>query len=946
MRKSFLCFLALLLQSSLSLSQVSVNTLGAPADPSAMLDVNSTDKGMLVPRMSASDRDLISNPATGLFIFCTDDNQFYLNRGTPEFPDWQAIKSQWENNGSNIYYNDGIVSIGTSDPWSVAKLDVRGTSIDQSGIFNLSNSDMSHRLSMSSGREGNPSPYILWKAGDSLKFWAYSDSEGLLETMRITSDGKVGIGTANPTAELEVAGQVKITGGSPGDGKVLTSNESGLASWVAPAEGGWADDGAVVRLVTDSDKVGIGTSSPEFKLSLDTDGGFMAKGTYGSGETLSTSGEGTRLIWYPRKAAFRAGRVTGSEWDNANIGDYSVAMGYNTKAEAPASMAIGSGITASGVGSVAIGAGGIATGDSAFVFQQGTASGKKAFAGMGGTASGDYSIAIGKGANVTGYGSIGIGEGIINNSAEKSIAIGYYAECSDNTAYNIAIGNDVIAGDYALAFGNTAMADGSWSTAVGNSAHAYGSSSASLGGGGLAYGDNSLVLKSGQANGSHSIAVMGGEASGDHSIAIGSDTKSDSYKSLAFGRFNVGGGDLLTWVETDPLFEIGNGTSVLDTSNAFTILKNGNVGIGVTHPVVQLEVDGQVKITGGDPGSGKILTSDADGLATWQSPAQSGWMDVGAVVRLTTPTDKVGIGTMSPEFKLSLDSDGGIIANGIYNTGATLSTAGAGTRLIWYPKKAAFRAGYVSGSQWDHASIGNYSIALGHDVTAAGDHSFVTGYNTTAIGSYSTAMGSYVSTTGDGSMILGDNSVTTMLTTTTNNRYTARFAGGYYLYTNPPATIGASLPANANSWVSISDSSRKENFLPANGEAFLSKISAFTLGSWNYKGQDPAQHRHYGPMAQDFYAAFGNDGIGTIGNDTTLSSADFDGINFIAIQALEKRTREQGAEIEALKANNERILADNERYREELVQLQDLVVELSARMGTTEIHQLVSKPEK
>lgn len=206
MRKSFLCFLALLLQSSLSLSQVSVNTLGAPADPSAMLDVNSTDKGMLVPRMSASDRDLISNPATGLFIFCTDDNQFYLNRGTPEFPDWQAIKSQWENNGSNIYYNDGIVSIGTSDPWSVAKLDVRGTSIDQSGIFNLSNSDMSHRLSMSSGREGNPSPYILWKAGDSLKFWAYSDSEGLLETMRITSDGKVGIGTVYPLFMMDIRG--------------------------------------------------------------------------------------------------------------------------------------------------------------------------------------------------------------------------------------------------------------------------------------------------------------------------------------------------------------------------------------------------------------------------------------------------------------------------------------------------------------------------------------------------------------------------------------------------------------------------------------------------------------------------------------------------------------------------------------------------------------------
>ena len=45
--------------------------------------------------------------------------------------------------------------------------------------------------------------------------------------------GEVGIGTRSPDAELEVAGQVKITGGSPGAGKVLTSDNDGLASWEA-----------------------------------------------------------------------------------------------------------------------------------------------------------------------------------------------------------------------------------------------------------------------------------------------------------------------------------------------------------------------------------------------------------------------------------------------------------------------------------------------------------------------------------------------------------------------------------------------------------------------------------------------------------------------------------------------------------------------------------------
>src|SRR5262245_55687498 len=45
-------------------------------------------------------------------------------------------------------------------------------------------------------------------------------------------------------------------------------------------------------------------------------------------------------------------------------------------------------------------------------------------------------------------------------------------------------------------------------------------------------------------------------------------------------------------------------------------------------------------------------------------------------------------------------------------------------------------------------------------------------------------------------------------------------------------------------------------------------------------------------MAQDFYAAFGNDGVGQIGSETTINSGDMAGILMIAVQALEKRTAE------------------------------------------------------
>jgi trimeric autotransporter adhesin len=101
-----------------------------------------------------------------------------------------------------------------------------------------------------------------------------------------------------------------------------------------------------------------------------------------------------------------------------------------------------------------------------------------------------------------------------------------------------------------------------------------------------------------------------------------------------------------------------------------------------------------------------------------------------------------------------------------------------------------------------------------------------------------------------------------------------------------------------------SDRHEKENFRAVDAEAVLSKLSALSVTSWNYKGQDAKQFRHYGPMAQDFFAAFGRDAVGTIGTPTTITSGDLDGVLMVAAQALEKRTVEQEKEIEALRAEN------------------------------------------
>ena len=100
-----------------------------------------------------------------------------------------------------------------------------------------------------------------------------------------------------------------------------------------------------------------------------------------------------------------------------------------------------------------------------------------------------------------------------------------------------------------------------------------------------------------------------------------------------------------------------------------------------------------------------------------------------------------------------------------------------------------------------------------------------------------------------------------------------------------------------------SDKTKKENFRLIDGEEVLKKLRDLSVPSWNYIGNDPKTLRHYGPMAQEFFVAFGNDGVGTVGSPTTINSGDMGGILMIAVQALEKRTaelKERDARIAAL----------------------------------------------
>lgn len=115
MKKRLLTIPALLFVSYYSFSQ-SVGIGTNTPDASAAMDITTTNKGLLIPRMSISSINAITNPARGLLVYDSVSNQLVANSGTPAVPNWQPVGS---GNGWNLTGNSGINPvnqfIGTAD---------------------------------------------------------------------------------------------------------------------------------------------------------------------------------------------------------------------------------------------------------------------------------------------------------------------------------------------------------------------------------------------------------------------------------------------------------------------------------------------------------------------------------------------------------------------------------------------------------------------------------------------------------------------------------------------------------------------------------------------------------------------------------------------------------------------------------------------------------------
>jgi len=102
MKKLF--YILLLLIPTGLVAQLKVGNNPTTINNSALLEMESTNKGLLPPRMTTAQRDAITNPATSLVIFNTDLNCLQMNLGTPAAPSWQCLigSGNTSSNGSAV----------------------------------------------------------------------------------------------------------------------------------------------------------------------------------------------------------------------------------------------------------------------------------------------------------------------------------------------------------------------------------------------------------------------------------------------------------------------------------------------------------------------------------------------------------------------------------------------------------------------------------------------------------------------------------------------------------------------------------------------------------------------------------------------------------------------------------------------------------------------------
>lgn len=106
---------------------VGISTNSSIPDNSAILDVQSANSGVLVPRLSVAQRNAIVQPATGLLVFVTDSASFYFNSGSASVPVWKRLASS---GAQEAFWSQYVGNAGVIRPFAQSQKVLIGDNVN------------------------------------------------------------------------------------------------------------------------------------------------------------------------------------------------------------------------------------------------------------------------------------------------------------------------------------------------------------------------------------------------------------------------------------------------------------------------------------------------------------------------------------------------------------------------------------------------------------------------------------------------------------------------------------------------------------------------------------------------------------------------------------------------------------------------------------------------
>ncbi len=275
--------------------------------PSSLVDMQATDRGLLVPRMSTLQRNAINTPAQGLLVYDTDLNCFYYYNATSWLSLCQSSGSGGTTGATGATGVQGAqgptgATGDTGTPGATGTTGAQGTpgvtgATGPTGVQGTTGVTGPTGSLGNTGTTGPTGPGTICGAATTNQVVKFTSPTDLCNSI-ITDDGtNIGISNLTPSEKLDVTGNIKFSGALmpnnlPGTiGNVLTSQGAGVAPvWLPPAGAVAAYDlTATKTTINSTNYVTVNGLTQSITLSANS---LVSISTYGIIETFSTAAGG------------------------------------------------------------------------------------------------------------------------------------------------------------------------------------------------------------------------------------------------------------------------------------------------------------------------------------------------------------------------------------------------------------------------------------------------------------------------------------------------------------------------------------------------------------------------------------------------------------------------------------------------------------------------------